>query len=226
MAAVKRTACSSDECGRNIYKRHQSEIKRKTGFTSPIINRKHFGAKKKGQFFLLGAFLVSTLFFMGLPRPASLSVEVTKDLGYLSLNMQKEIPNAYNLGIKQGDYINTIKNFTWFSDNILRNRRATLGLVIGFGNNISTTDYNVTIFNYYGSQQTFNITIGTTLKQLVVPNNQSNSTSFSGIGSTLNISFKYADEEKNMTWVRDKRSIFGVINLTRAESVVIKDFEG
>ncbi|MBM3303966.1 MAG: hypothetical protein FJY76_02625 [Candidatus Aenigmarchaeota archaeon] len=181
---------------------------------------------RKGQFFLLGAFLVSTLFFVGLPRPASLSVEGMEDLSYLSLNLQKEMPNAFNLGLKQGDYLAVMKNFTWFADNVLKNRRVSFGALACFGSNISTTDFNVTIFNYLGASQAVNITIGSSLYTMLVTNNQSNSTTFTSVGATFNISFRYAREEKNMTWVRDKSSIYGMLNLTRRDSVVIKDFEG
>ncbi len=198
---------------------------RKGSLRNPCKGR-GIGAARKGQFFLLGAFLVSTLFFIGLPRPASMNVEGMEDLRYLYVNLQKEIPNAFNLGLGRGDYLGTVKNFTWFADRILKNRRVTFSAVLGFGNNISTTDFNVTVFNYYGSSVTVNITIGSTMKQLVVANNQSNDTSFTGVGSIFNISFRYAGEEKNMTWARDKSSIYGMINLTRTESAVIKDFYG
>ncbi len=182
--------------------------------------------KRKGQFFLLGAFLISALFFMGLPRSAPIDVEGMDDLRYMAVNLQKEMPNAFNLGLSRGDYLDVMKNFTWFTGRILKNRRVTFSAVLGFGNNISTTDFNVTVFNYYGSSLVLNITTGSTMKQLVVANNQSNDTSFTGVGSIFNISFRYAGEEKNMTWARDKSSIYGMINLTRAESAVIKDFYG
>lgn len=181
---------------------------------------------RKGQFFLLGAFLISTLFFVGLPRPATLSVEGMEDLSYLSLNLQKEMPNAFNLGLKQGDYLSVMRNFTWFAERILKERRVAFGALVCFGSNISTTDFNVTIFNYIGTSQAVNITIGSSMYEMLIANNQSNSTSFTSVGTLLNISFKYAREEKNMTWVRDKYSIYGMVNLTRRDSVIIKDFEG
>jgi len=205
---------------------HLHDISRKTRFACPIRNTSSFGSMRKGQFFLLGAFLISTLFFVGLPRPATLSVEGMEDLSYLSLNLQKEMPNAFNLGLKQGDYLSVMRNFTWFAERILKERRVAFGALVCFGSNISTTDFNVTIFNYIGTSQAVNITIGSSMYEMLIANNQSNSTSFTSVGTLLNISFKYAREEKNMTWVRDKYSIYGMVNLTRRDSVIIKDFEG
>jgi hypothetical protein len=183
----------------------------------------------KGQFFLLGAFLVVALFYMGLPRNTAISFEKSADLGYFMANMQKEFPNSYNLGINTGDPIGTVRNFTWFADRIVRGRRAVLNAVIGMGNNDTASNYNVTVFNYYGSNLTINITIKATMKQLFVANNQSNNSLFTaaeGVEETFNISFKYASEEKNMTWPRDKRSIYGMVKFNRTGSTVVGDFYG
>jgi len=192
-------------------------ISRKTGWR---------GAKKKGQFFLLGAFLISTLFFAGLPRPASINVEGTEDLGFIALNMQKEMPNAFNLGLAQGDYLGVMKNFTWFSARVLRNHMSSFGLLLCFGSNVSTDDFNVTVFNYLGHNETVNITIGSSTYVMLVPYNESNSTEFTGVDELFGISFRYSDEEKNTTWVRQKHSIYGAMNMTRRDSIIIKDFEG
>jgi hypothetical protein len=181
---------------------------------------------KKGQFFLLGAFLISTLFFVGLPRFVSVNVEGMENLRYIAVNLQKEMPNAFNLGLSRGDYIDVMKNFTWFTGRVLQNRMTSFGALLAFGNNISTTDFNVTVFNYLGANQTVNVTIGSSMYVMFVANNKSNSTAFMGVDNLFNISFKFGNEEKNMTWVRDKYSIYGMLNLTRKDSVVIKDFEG
>lgn len=181
---------------------------------------------RKGQFFLLGAFLVSALFFIGLPKNTPFDVETNYDVNYIMKNLQKEMPNAYNLGVAGGDFLGTMKNFTWFSGNVLRARRMPFGTLLFFGTNSSPTDFNVTVFNYLGRNQTVNITIGGTTSELFAANNQSNNTVFSGPGATFNISFKHAIDEKNVTWVRDKHSIYGVLNITRSSSVVITDFLG
>ncbi len=206
-------------------------IYRKTGKAcpnrlTPCIRRRAKQVGMTGQFFLLGAFLITTLFFVGLPRPASMNVEGMEDMAYIAANLQKEMPNAFNLGLERGDHLDAMRNFTWFADGVLRNRRVTFGALLAFGNNISTADFNVTVLNYMGAEQAVNITVGSSMYVMLVANNASNSTAFTGVGSLLNISFKFGGEEKNMTWARDKYSTYGMLNLTRSDSVVIKDFEG
>ncbi len=179
-------------------------ISRKTAFGCQVTNRnaRWRNAKRKGQFFLLGAFLIATLFFMGLPRPASMNVEGMEDMAYIAANLQKEMPNAFNLGLDRGDHLNAMQNFTWFADSVLGNRRVAFGALLAFGNNISTSDFNVTVFNYIGSNQSVNITIGSSMYVMLVANNASNSTAFTGVGSLFNVSFRFGSEEKNMTWAR------------------------
>ena len=188
-------------------------------------SEKRFG-RKKGQFFLLGAFLIAVLFFVALPRPASISFEGTDDMRHFALNLQKEMPNAFNLGIRQGDYLSVMNNFTWFAARVLNDRDISFTTMMGFGNNISTTDFNVKVWKYYGSNLTVNITIGSSLFQLFVAYNQSNSTTFTSVGDTFNISFKYAREERNMTWARDKYSVYGLLKFVRTNNTVISSFEG
>jgi hypothetical protein len=175
---------------------------------------------------MLGAFLIAVLFFIALPKSALISMDTTEDLSHLALNLQKEIPNAFNLGIRQGDRLAVVKNFSWFVHRVADNRDIAFTAMIGFGNNISTADYNVTVWNYYGSNQTVNVTIGTTMTQLFVAYNDSNSTSFSGTGALFNISFKYGSAERNMTWVRDKSSIYGYVKLVKRNNTIIRELEG
>jgi hypothetical protein len=182
--------------------------------------------KSKGQFFLLGAFLVCTMFFLAYPRQSTISSESSQDLEMLSLNLQKEMPNAYNLGIKAGDGLGTVKNFTWFADNVLKGHRIGFASIVVMGGNSSPSDYNLTIFNYNGSQSYISITIGSATAGMLIQSNSSNNTVFPAVGEIFNISISHGGEQKNMTWVLGKNSIYGTLRLVRSESMVMEDFEG
>ncbi|MBI4020270.1 MAG: hypothetical protein HY367_02975, partial [Candidatus Aenigmarchaeota archaeon] len=74
---------------------------------------------RSGQFFILGAILLSVLFFLGLTLTNTLLTSPKKDISFLSENYKRDLPRAFNLGVLQGQSGRSLGNFTNFTDSVL-----------------------------------------------------------------------------------------------------------
>ena len=57
----------------------------------------------KGQFFIIGAILIVTLFAAMIPRAPKKIVSPVEDLTFFSRNIKKELPKALNFGLDSGN---------------------------------------------------------------------------------------------------------------------------
>ena len=73
--------------------------------------------KRKGQFFILGAVLLISLFFFGLPEKDTLILQETGDMVLLHDNVLREYSHAYNNAVNMtGTKEEAIANLTNFKD--------------------------------------------------------------------------------------------------------------
>ncbi len=182
--------------------------------------------QRKGQFFILGAFMLCTLFYMGIPRGGQLVMPVTQDLTYLSDNLEREIPNVLNLGLNESKPMEYLKNFTGFVERIMLERLANFTTLWIVTENISTNDLNITVGNFLDSSKTVNITIGATSQNLTAPDNATNSTTFTGIASAFNMTILFDTENATVEWQRDKVNIYAFIQLRRGDNLLKKEITG
>jgi hypothetical protein len=178
----------------------------------------------KGQFFILGAILICSLFFMGLPRFAPIIKQPSGDIAYLSSNLQSELPHALNLGLNESDPIDRLTNFTHFLETKLQERNinyTSMWLII---QNQSSTDLNVTGGNFLGEDVSISINVtdgsGSTVNGLILLNGSTNSTTFSSVDPEFNITITFADQEESAEMPRDKTGLYAYYRLTRDDDVI------
>ena len=113
----------------------------------------------KGQFFLLGAILLVIMFLVGLTALRPPSTLPSQDLSYFAENIKIDMPLSLSLGIKAGSVIESLENFTEFTDTILTNRLvnfSTLWVVTEPGYN---TALNLSVGNFLDNEEEVNVTI-------------------------------------------------------------------
>ena len=102
----------------------------------------------KGQFFVLGAIIIITLFFAGLPPKDGLIKEKTDDIVFLFDNVNREYPFALNNALNMSDdadsSIDRLMNFTRFTDRLLSERLINYSSLWVVGWNISS-NFNITV---------------------------------------------------------------------------------
>ncbi|MBI4175813.1 MAG: LamG domain-containing protein [Candidatus Aenigmarchaeota archaeon] len=127
---------------------------------------------RKAQFFILGAILLSILFFVGLTLSNTLTGPVTKDLTFLSENVKREFPRALNLGYLGGETGESLKNFTQFTDSGLEQNFINFTAFFVVSEPAQNDTVNLTIGNFLDSPVSVGIEIGS-----------AGSLGFSGLGT-------------------------------------------
>jgi len=185
---------------------------------------KKSGKWMKGQFFVLGAIMIVTLFFSGLPRGDFLKVERTEDLVYLFDNIEREFPVALNNALNTTSNINSsiadLFNFTRFVDRLMTERLTNYTTLWVVSWNISTTDINITAGNFLKYNTTVSLNVSSTVNNISVNHNTTNSTTFSSVSSEFNITIIYGSEEETFTWRRDKVNMYALIQVGRGEDLI------
>ncbi|MBU0530754.1 MAG: hypothetical protein KKC05_03705 [Nanoarchaeota archaeon] len=179
---------------------------------------------RKGQFFVLGAVLIISLFFMGLPEKDTLITERTDDIAYLFDNIHREYPfalnNALNMSEDTEASIDRLMNFTHFVDKIASERLINYSTLWVIGWNSSPSNFNVTVGNYLRYNTVVLLNLSGTEYYMNVNFNTTNSTEFTSVSDTFDMIISYESEESNVTWVRDKVSLYANIIMQRKDNII------
>jgi hypothetical protein len=177
----------------------------------------------KGQFFIVGAILVCSLFFAGLPKFAPIISQPSGDLTYISSNLNGELPHALNIGLNDSDPIGRMENFTHFLERSLLDRNinfTSLWLVV----ENQSSNLNVTGGNFLGEDVAVTINVtdssGSTVQPLVLLNGTVNSTTVSSVDQAYNITVTFFDQEESAEYPRDKVSLYAFYRLTRGDDLI------
>jgi hypothetical protein len=188
--------------------------------------------KVKGQFFVLGAIIIVTLFFIGLPKSYPLTYERSADIVYIFDNIEREYPIALNLGLNESNQIDTMKNFTWFADRVASEHliNFTVLWVITETSNTSSEDLNVTIGNFLGHSTTVHVETWYYCggpadcywdDYVTVGDNSTNHTLNMSFGHVFNMTVSFDSEQKDVYYLRrDKTNFYVFISLERDENVI------
>jgi hypothetical protein len=189
-----------------------------------INNRKlRFRRKLKGQFFLWGALLIVIALFVG-STSFTQRVVVTEadDMSFYSENIRKEIPKAFNLGLNRSDAIDTMSDFSRFLDTMLADKfieYSSLWLV----SEKNGTGLNITVGNFMDKDVTMVLNISSVSKNLFIPSNSTNWTTFDSVDPTFELKINYNSINKTLNWWRDKVNLYVYFNLTREKRKVLED---
>ncbi len=190
----------------------------------------------KGQFFILGAVLLCSLFFIGMPPPEAITMVFTGDLSYLHENIREELPRALNLGVNQSRSYQNLLNFTRFIYDKMEERNinfTAVWLITEYmePDNPLYSNLNVSIGNFLGQETNFtvNISVGSseTIQSVVVSDNSTGSLTFqaSAIDGIYNLTVSFNNYEKKITLPRGRVSIYSRIELERTGETIIGETE-
>lgn len=180
----------------------------------------------KGQFFLWGAFLICLLFFVGFTGLKGTSVAAgTEDVEFFYGNLEEELPRALNLGLNGSGAAATLMNFSRFLDREMGERNMELKLLWLFTES-SGTSLNITAGNFLGADVVVGLNLSGSFKNLTVPHNGTNSSVFSSVGQSFNLTVTLPGHSKTVEMVRDKTSFYGFLNLSRGREFVQGDIAG
>ena len=181
----------------------------------------------KGQFFIIGAILIITLFFTGLPQKDALIKEKTNDIVFLFDNVNREYPfalnNALNMTATEDPSIDRLMNFTRFADRLLSERLINFSSLWVVGWNTSS-NFNITVGNFLQYDTVVLLNLSGTEFNLSVNFNSTNSTTFSSVSDTFNINISFEGNSENTTWVRDKVNLYTFLIMQRGENQIINEY--
>ncbi len=194
------------------------------------MNMKGERFRMKGQIFLIAGFLLAVMFFAGLPKPDVMAqTPTTEDLEYIYENIEHELCRALTLGMNESAPVDTLKNFTSFTSDMLETRYISLNAlwVVSEGN--KSTIINVSVGNFLDSSVniTLNLTRngGTqTIEYLDVSKSSEGSAEFHSVTEDYNLTIIYNDESYIAEWKRDKLNLYCLLNLTRGENIKKEEF--
>ncbi len=189
------------------------------------MNMKLRGKKRmKGQYFLLGAILLCSLFFMGLPPGQQVFEAPSQDLDYVLGNLEREIPHVLNLGLDDGSPRTVMENFTSWTRDMTKEFLIDLSSFWLFAEgDPSTGNVIVSVGNYLGSDVTIALDLDGDQRNLIVQDGDSDSTTFVSVAPTYQLSVRFGSEYRNFGWNRDKVNLFALIELERSGNIARKD---
>ena len=182
-----------------------------------LIQTKSESRQFKAQYFIVGAILVCSLFFMASPRFIPLIRQPAADIEYISANLQRELPHALNLGLNESAMLGHMINFTHFMEDAMLERYTNYTSMWLIAENISATGLNTTVGNFMGEDVNVTINVSGTVKALLVQNGTVNSTNFSSVATAYNITISFSDQEETFEWVRHKVNLYAFFQLNRGE---------
>jgi len=176
----------------------------------------------KGQFFLLGAILLSTLFFIGLPSAVNLVTKDVSDMEYLSENIEKEIPMAMNLDINDVSGTSHIEDFSSFLISKMAERNIGLSLFWVY-TKPTETGVDVTAGNYMGQEESISITVNSDIRTSSVSHSTTNEETFSGTGESTNLGIVFSATNKDIPIKKDKHNLYCYISLSRGTELIVRE---
>ena len=183
--------------------------------------------RRKGQFFILGAFILVVLFASNLSFREPLANRPDTGTKYFSSNIQGELPRALNLGLNQSSADTVMLNFTRFINSEMASRGVNYScLWLLAEGNAGNSDVNVTIANFLWGSRAVSLTLGATSRPLQVPFNSTNSTVFTSVPEKYNITIVYDGTSRTYEWQRAKANMYAYISLAKGDDSVMEHITG
>lgn len=180
----------------------------------------------KGQFFILGAFILSAMFFLGLPPTQPLTQTYKDDISYLRDNLLQEMPRALNFGINSSTNTKYLSNFSLFLINSTQSRFLNFShlFVVTEPTDWSDTDsaeLNITVGNYLNDSVTVTFSISGSTTSLSVGKNATGSTTMTPGSGNFNLTLSFNNVEKTILLRIDEVRLYSYIKLERGSLVSI-----
>jgi hypothetical protein len=175
----------------------------------------------KGQFFVLGAILLGTLFFVGLPITGYITVPVTDNLNQFSENIETEFPKAMNYAI-DANKIERIGEFSVFVNDQLAQRNTQFRNLWLSTEGIGG-DVNITIGNYLDQDINIVLNISDVIQIVFMPAGTIDSAEFSGVSEQFTLRVSFIDVDTELDLQRDKINLYSFFSLSRIGDEIRKE---
>jgi len=176
----------------------------------------------KGQFFILGAILLSVMFFIGLPTAVNLVTPDVSDMEYLSENIEREIPVVINLDISDGSGTSHLEDFSSFLRSKMAERNIHLSLFWVYSEP-SGTDIVFTTGNYMGTEESVTLTLNSDERVFSVPDSSTSQETFGGAGASPTLKVGFSATQKTLQIKRDKHNLYCYLSLSRGNELIIRE---
>jgi hypothetical protein len=180
--------------------------------------------RRKGQFFVLGAVLICSLFFIGLPLYGPQVQAYKKDLSYVSANLESEFPRALNLALRSGS-VQSFADFSRFSQGTLAGQNIRLR-ALWLASEPWEDGVQVTVGNFMGKDLEVNITVGAEFRGIQIQDNLTVTALFSSVPDSYDMVVEFPGHSKSITWLRNKASLYSYQEVSRGADLVVEEIEG
>lgn len=178
--------------------------------------------RMKGQFFLVGAFLLILLFYMGISAylsPSFAGVLAGEGISNLFDNIENEYPRAFNFGLDASEPVETLVDFTDFAMSMTSGRGYDLGVLWLVTENVSD-DLNVTIGNFLGYPTDVNLNVSGETGAIHVSDGNTNSLLFTSPPSEFELALSFNMTEKNLLLEKYKANLYVILEMRRGEDKI------
>lgn len=182
-----------------------------------------YGKGMKGQFFLIGAFIIIILLYTGITAyisPEGFSGGAPHEITFLLGNLLNEYPRALNYGENQSSGIESLVNFTLFARNVTKERNMDLYSLWIVTENVSD-DLNVTVGNFQGDTLDVVIRVDSEENRLTVQNGGLNWTTFTGPSEVFSLNVSFNNEEKNLILGKRKLNLYYTVGLESEDDLMV-----
>lgn len=182
-------------------------------------------AKKKnlkGQFFLIGGFLVLLLFYMGISAffaPAYSQKGIKGEMANFFSNVRDEYPAALNLGLNSSGGAQALVNFTGIVVNASKGRGASLAALWILTQN-SSDNLNVTIGNYMGAALNVTLNVSDAMSTLEIGDGETASVVFASPSSEFDFRASFNTTEKNLLLEKYKTNLYVFLEMRRGSDKI------
>jgi hypothetical protein len=176
----------------------------------------------KAQFFLLGAILLASLFFVGIPLSGTLVKTSSSDLTYLSGNIADEFARALNFGLAEGAPVYDMLDFVRFLDAATQENYANF-TAFWFVTEPQGSGINVYAGNYMETDVNAAFKIGGETNILLISHDSNNTANFAGVPEQFAMNVSYAGHSGEFNLTRDKVNLYVSFWLVRGDSVTRKE---
>lgn len=187
-----------------------------------------YGRQRKGQFFLLGAILICTLFFAMLPAHNIVGTGKTLDMSILSENLKSEIPQALNLILLDGGNPAELGDFMDFVRDSSAERYISFqGLWVVFEPDPSSPgDVDIHAGNWMRTPVSLYVVVDSIGVNMNLDYQETATRSLSGVSPSPDMQVSFQDRSWSVTLSRDKTSLYSFTSLTRGNDVVVSETSG
>lgn len=177
---------------------------------------------KKGQFFLVGAFFLILIFYMGISvflSPSYGGMSVGEDLENLFDNIENEYPRALNFGLNESSPVQTLVNFTDFAVNITKGRGSELRTLWLVTENVSD-DLKITVGNFLGYPATVSLNVSGDVKEVNVDNGETSPSLFTSPPSEFELRLNFNTTGKNLLLEKYKANLYLILEMTKGNDKI------